>query len=156
MNEVRTNSNSLTSVLSGLTEMKKLMNDLSTLSSLSVSTLRVSQTGPDLESTFLDSRVATLETLSSSLASKSSSVNSNLANLKNYGNDDLVALADKNTITSKEQAVTSIKNDLAKAKANLESLKKSQETEKNAKKQEIVKQENTIALNQALYEELLK
>lgn len=59
-------------------------------------------------------------------------------------------------MTQKEQAVTSATNDLAKATASYDTLKSSQESERSTKIQDITKQKNAIALNQASYDEMVR
>lgn len=154
MNETRKNKTSLTSVLTSLSEMKTLIGDLNTLTSLSISTLRASQAGPDLESSFLDTKISTIDSLASSISAKFQNVNTSLATLKNYGNDDLQALADTNTVSGKKSALLSVKNDLESAKRNQEATKKSYENKILTAEQGIESAKNTITLNTASYDEI--
>ena len=125
--EVRTQTTSLTSVLIGLTEIRTVISDLSEATALSLSVLRASRTGIDLQTDFLDTKISAMDTLNNSVTAKYSSINSTLASLKNYGNDSIQDLANSNSIASKKASVTSSENDLAKAKLGLEELKKTNE-----------------------------
>lgn len=151
MTEVRWQTNSLTSILIGLTELRTTISDLSALTALSISVLRESRTGTDLPSDFLDKKIATMQSLNSDVSSKYSSINSTLASLKNYGNDSIQDLANKNSIASKKSSVTNAENDLAKAKIALEETKKTNESNLLSANQNIETQKNAIKLNNASY-----
>lgn len=151
MTEVRWQTSSLTSILVGLTELRTTISDLSALTALSISVLRESRTGIDLPSDFLDKKIATMETLNSSVSSKYSNINSTLASLKNYGNDSIQDLANKNSIASKKSSVTNAENELAKARIALEETKKTNESNLLSAKQNIETQKNAIRLNSASY-----
>lgn len=149
--EVRSKTTSLTSILVWLTEIRTTISDLSSLTALSISVLRASRTSADLPTDFLDRKIAAMETLNASVSSKYSSINSTLASLKNYGNDSIQDLANKNSIASKKSAVTAATNDLAKAKIALEELRKTNTSNLLAAEQNIESQKNTIQLNTASY-----
>ena len=149
--EVRRQTNSLTSILVALTELRATISDLSTLTALSISVLRESRTGIDLPSDFLDKKIATMESLNASVSSKYSSINSTLASLKNYGNDSIQDLSNKNSIASKKASVTNALNDLTKAKIALEETKKTNESNLLSARQNIETQKNAIKLNNASY-----
>lgn len=155
MTEVRWKMNSLTSILVGLTELRTTISELSTLTALSISVLRDSKTGIELTSDFLDKKITAMETLNSSVSSKYSTINSTLASLKNYGNDSIQALADKNSIASKNSAVTNTENDLAKAKISLDELRRTNEANLLSAKQNIESQQNAIKLNKASYKDAI-
>lgn len=109
-----------------------------------------------ISQSFIDSQQAAMRTLGTSITTKLSSQNSTYTTLRNYGSDEIQALADKNTITQKSQALSSAENDLAKAKRSLEALRTSQSTDRISKQNEITKQKNSILLNELTYEELLE
>lgn len=155
MTEVRGKTTSLTSVLVWLTEMRTTISDLSSLTSLAISVLRASKTGQELPTDFLDRKISSIETLNSSVLSKYNSINSTLASLKNYGNDSIQDLANKNSIASKNSSVTNAENDLAKAKIALEETRKTNESNILSAKQNIETQKNTIKLNNASYRDAL-
>ncbi len=96
-----------------------------------------------------------MESLSTSISGKYSNINSSLANLKNYGNDSLEALADKNTLANKKSSITQITNDLESAKRGLESTKASYEAKIISAKGEIESARNSIKLNEASYNEIM-
>lgn len=156
LTDVRAHTDSLTSVLTGLTEMRKLVGDLNSLVSIAVSELRASTTGSALDSGFLDQKIATMEDLSSNISGKYSNVNSSFATLKNYGNDSLTALSNKNDVATKQTAVTSATNDLKNAQANLEQTKKDYAIKLISAQQDIDIQNNTIKLNQSSYNDTIK
>ena len=153
--EVRTQTTSLTSVLIGLTEIRTVISDLSEATALSLSVLRASRTGIDLQTDFLDTKISAMDTLNNSVTAKYSSINSTLASLKNYGNDSIQDLANSNSIASKKASVTSSENDLAKAKLGLEELKKTNEWNLLSANQNIESQKNAIKLNSASYKDAL-
>ncbi len=153
MTEARGKTTSLTSMLVWLTEMRTTISDLSSLTALSVSVLRASRTGPELPSDYLDKKIATIESLNSTIASKYSTINSTLAGLKNYGNDSIQDLANKNSIAAKKSSVTNAENDLIKAKIALEELRKTNEINLLSAKQNIELQQNSISLNTASYKD---
>jgi phosphoenolpyruvate-protein kinase (PTS system EI component) len=99
--------------------------------------------------------MSTVKTHASTINNKLSAINSALTTLKNYGNDELEALADKNTITQKEQSLEDAQNTLAKAKRNLEALKKTQDTNRISSQDEITRMKNSILLNEKKYQELI-
>ena len=153
--EVRNNSTSLTNILIGLNDIKWSLSDLSSLSAISLSVLRASKTGNDLPSDFLDKKISSIDTLNTTLTSKYSNINSTLATLKNYGNDSIEALADKNTIAGKKSSVTNAQNELTKAKSSLEELKRSNESSLLSTLQSLESQKNIIKLNQASYKDTI-
>lgn len=155
MTEVRSKSTSLTNILVGLNEIQTRMSNLSSLISLSLSVLRSSRTGWDLTSDFLDTKISAIESLNNSVTSKYSTINSTLASLKNYGNDSIQDLADKNSIASKNASVTSSLNDLEKARISLEDLKKTNEYNLLSARQNIESQQNIIRLNKASYKDVI-
>ncbi len=155
MTEVRSKTTSLTDIIVGLNEIQTRMSNLSALTSLSLSVLRASRTGLELTSDFLDDKISAIETLNNSVISKYSSINSTLASLKNYGNDSIQALADKNSIASKNSAVTNTENDLAKAKISLDELRRTNEANLLSAKQNIESQQNAIKLNKASYKDAI-
>lgn len=155
INEVRTQTTSLTNILIGLTQIRTIISDLSEATALSLSVLRASKTGTDITSDFLDTKISTIDSLNNSITSKYSSINSTLASLKNYGNDSIQDLANSNSIASKKASVTSSENDLAKAKLTLEELKKTNESNLLSANQNIESQKNAIKLNAASYKDAL-
>lgn len=155
MTEVRGQTNSLTSILVGLTEMRSTIGDLSSFTALSISVLRASRTSQDFPSDYLDQKVAIVEWLNSTVSAKYSTLNSTLASLKNYGNDSIQALADSNSIASKKASVTNAQNDLEKAKISFEETKKTNESSLLSAKQNIESQKNTIKLNSASYRDTI-
>ncbi|MBX9808774.1 efflux RND transporter periplasmic adaptor subunit, partial [Candidatus Gracilibacteria bacterium] len=153
--EVRANSNSLTTILVGLTQMRASIGDLSSLTALSVSVLRASKTGIELPTDYLDRKISEIESLNSSVSSKYSSINSTLATLKNYGNDSIQTLANNNSVSVKKIALNTAQNDLIKAKSTLEELKKTNESNLLSSRQNIEAQKNAIKLNEASYKDMM-
>lgn len=153
MSDVRSKGNSLTNILVWLTEMRTTISDLNSMTALSISVLRGSRTSSDLPSDFLDTKIATMTTLNTSVSWKYTSINSTLASLKNYGNDSIQDLANSNSIATKKAAVNSANNELAKAKIALEESKKTNESNLLSAKQNLESQKNTIALNAASYKD---
>lgn len=131
------------------------MNTSSKLMSLVLIELETTRVGGNYSTSDIDNLKATIKTNATTVASKASSVSSSLTNLKNYGSDALQALADRNTLATKEQALASAKNELMKAKRAYETLKQSQETARTTSQNELIRQKNTISLNQLSYNELL-
>lgn len=133
-----------------------LFTRLSTLSTLIVSEYDNSIESNNMTSTYISGIKSSMNSYGTTLGSKLSSINSYVATLKWYGTADLIALSNKNTIASKEQALLSAENTLTNAKSSYEALKKSQATDRISKEQDITKQKDTILLNQTLYNELIQ
>lgn len=149
-----TNPRGYDDTLHVLTSGKDVLSELMTLSTLITSEYHNTIESNNLPSDYLERIKTATRTRGSEISSKLSSVNTTLASLKSYGNEELEALADTNTVSLKKQSVTSATNELAKAKSALEELRTSQIIEKKSKEEVITKQKNTIALNRASYSEL--
>ncbi len=143
------------STLAALEDAQSLMSMTSKLMSYVLIELETTRVGGNYTTSDIDDFKTTIKTNATTVASKASSVSSSLVALKNYGSDALQALADKNTLATKEQSLTSAKNELTKAKRSHEALKQSQETTRVASQDELTRQKNTISLNQLSYNELL-
>lgn len=128
---------------------------MSEFASLILQELDATPSGRVWSSDRIDTAKSDTKTIASTLSSRLSSLNSTYTTLKNYGSDDLQALADKNTLSAKEQSVTSLKNSLAKAERDLELLKKEQGTQRVSSQNELARTINTITQNQYNYSELL-
>ncbi len=150
-----TSVHSFDDTLSLLTDARTMLGELLTLSTLITSEYTNSIESNYLRNTDIDTIKTSTRTRGSEISSKISTVNSTLSTLKTYGSDALEELADKNTITTKEQSVKSAENEVSRARAALEELRKTQSLEKKTKQDAIESQKNTIALNNATYKELV-
>jgi multidrug efflux pump subunit AcrA (membrane-fusion protein) len=139
----------------GIIQSRNLTTHLSEFASLILQELDATPSGRVWSSDRIDTAKSDTKTIASTLSSRLSSLNSTYTTLKNYGSDDLQALADKNTLSAKEQSVTSLKNSLAKAERDLELLKKEQGTQRVSSQNELARTINTITQNQYNYSELL-
>jgi multidrug efflux pump subunit AcrA (membrane-fusion protein) len=144
-----------TETLRVLEEAKTLLTDGSRLSSSLIIELDTTNRWTYYNTDNMTTTMSTVKTHASTINSKLSAINSALTTLKNYGNDELEALADKNTITQKEQSLEDAQNTLAKAKRNLETLKKTQDTNRISSQDEITRMKNSILLNEKKYQELI-
>gem|GEM_PF-3682026 len=144
---------SFDSLLSSAQEASNILTQSSKLSSLILIELDTT-TSIYYTSDNIDSLKTAIKTANTSSTSKLSSINNNIATLKNYGNEDLQALSDKNSLESKKQSLLSAQNALIQARRDLEALKKSQETALVSSQDDIIKSKNTVTLNTATYNEL--
>ena len=147
---------SLDEVLSVITQVREILSDLSDLTAMGVEEYGNTPTGVPFGQSDIETAQTSLRTLGSTLSSKLTSLNSTYTTLKNYGSDAIQALADKNTITQKEQSLQSAKNDLAKAQRSYEALKTSQNTDLISRQNEISRMKNTITLSEITYNELIQ
>jgi multidrug efflux pump subunit AcrA (membrane-fusion protein) len=153
---LRTKENkTLDEVFASLTSAKDILTDLNTLSAMAIEEYENSRINITISQSFIDSQQILIRTLGSSISNKLSSLNGTYTTLKNYGTDEIQALANKNTVSQKEQSLQSTKNDLAKAERSYRALLTSQSTDRVAKQNEIVRQKNTVDLNELTYKELL-
>ena len=136
-------------------DARTLTTHMSEFTSLILQELDATRPNSTWSSDAIDTAKSDTKTLATTLANKLSSLNSTYTTLKNYGTDDLQALSDKNTVTAKEQSLTSTKNSLAKAERDLVILKKEQEVKRISSQNELTRQKNTIIQNQFAYNELL-
>jgi len=154
MKNLRSQTNmSFDSLLSSAQEASNILTQSSKLSSLILIELDTT-TSIYYTSDNIDSLKTAIKTANTSSTSKLSSINNNIATLKNYGNEDLQALSDKNSLESKKQSLLSAQNALIQARRDLEALKKSQETALVSSQDDIIKSKNTVTLNTATYNEL--
>lgn len=138
-----------------ITQAKTLTTHMSEFASLILQELDATPSGSVWSSDRIATAKTDTKTIASTLSSKLSSLNSTYTTLRNYGTDELQSLSDKNTLSAKEQSVTSTKNSLAKAERDLILLKKDQEIKKISSQNEITRQKNTITQNQYSYNGLL-
>jgi HlyD family secretion protein len=143
-------------IISGLEKWQKILSDMNKLANLIISEYDNTVEWDTFSASGILSSKNAVTTYATSLSSKLSNINSTVATLKNYTDTDIKSLSDANTIRQKEQTISTQENELTNAKANLESLRKTQVTERISKEQDIEKQKNTIALNEASYKDLLK
>lgn len=127
----------------------------SKLASYVVTELETTRVGGNYTTSDIDDLKTTIKTNASTIASKASNINTSVTTLKNYGSEALQALADKNTLATKEQVLASAKNDLVKAKRSYETLKQSQVTTRAASQDEMTRQKNTVDLSRLAYNELV-
>jgi multidrug resistance efflux pump len=146
---------SFSETIQKLEEAKSILNDASRLASSILIEIDTSIRGVYYTTTMIENQTTTVKNHANTLSTKLSSINSSLTTLKNYGNDELEALADKNTISQKEQALADAENTLIKAKRNLDTLIKTQASNLTSKQDEMIQMKNSITLNQKKYEELL-
>lgn len=154
---VRAKSNrSLDEVLSVITQVREILSDISDLTAMGVEEYGNTPTGVPFGQSDIETAQTSLRSLGSTLSSKLTGLNSTYTTLKNYGSDAIQALADKNTITQKEQSLQSTKNDLSKAERAYEALKTSQNTDLISRQNEISRMKNTITLSEITYNEMVQ
>jgi multidrug efflux pump subunit AcrA (membrane-fusion protein) len=139
-----------------LSKGKNILDDMNSLTAMVIIVYNNSYISAVISNDFADSQRGSLRTIWGKISTQISSTNTILTTLKNYGNEELDALADKNRLSQKSQAVLSIENDLSKAKANLLALKKSQETERSTKTMAIERQKEIVNMNKLSYEETIQ
>lgn len=152
---LRQDKTSVTSLLSGLADAKEALTDLGSLTTLVISEYRASTEWIYITDSLIGTVTDDMQSLSSTFSNRLSTVNSTIASLKWYGEDDIQALADKNTLANKQASVNDTKNSLEKAKQELVTTKQSYATKILSSKQEIESQKWTISLNIASYEDAI-
>lgn len=153
--EVKNNSSSLTSVLIWLKEVQSIMEELGSLTTLSMASVRASRIGAEMNTTLIESKVASLTTLSTDLATQYANIDSMITTLKNADNTTLTDLGTANTLAAKKMSVNTAQNDLTKAKQSLIQTRATYEGKVLTSQQNIESQKNTIKLNTALYNETI-
>lgn len=141
-------------VYTALQDTKKMVTDMTNLFNLILQELDATPSNSSWSSDKITTTKEDIQAILSTLASKQNTINSNLIILKGYGSDDLQDLADKNSLTSKEQSMRSAQNAVTKAERDLIALKKDQELKKISAQNNLQKQKNTIEQNRYAYTDL--
>lgn len=141
-------------VYAALQDTKKMVTDMTNLFNLILQELDATPSNSSWSSDKITTTKEDIQAILSTLASKQNTINSNLIILKEYGSDDLQDLADKNSLTSKEQSMRSAQNAVTKAERDLIALKKDQELKKISAQNNLQKQKNTIEQNRYAYTDL--
>jgi multidrug efflux pump subunit AcrA (membrane-fusion protein) len=156
LSAVRTSSvRTLDDVTRLLTTTRTILDDLADVWAMTVELYDDTPTSSVWTSDAVTLAQDSLRTLSANISSKLSTTNNTYTTLKNYGGDAVQSLANKNTITQKEQSLQSAKNDLAKAKRNHEMLKTSQNTDKISRQNDIVRAKNSITSSEFSYRDMI-
>ncbi len=131
------------------------MEELGSLTTLSMASVRASRIGAEMNTTLIESKVASLTTLSTDLATQYANIDSMITTLKNADNTTLTDLGTANTLAAKKMSVNTAQNDLTKAKQSLIQTRATYEGKVLTSQQNIESQKNTIKLNTALYNETI-
>ncbi len=81
------------------------MEELGSLTTLSMASVRASRIGAEMNTTLIESKVASLTTLSTDLATQYANIDSMITTLKNADNTTLTDLGTANTLAAKKMSV---------------------------------------------------